>query len=159
FEIVSGVVGSDSWLLQIVDGCAVLNLNDCILDYPNIIARIREKCPRIDVLLTQFSYAVWAGNEDEPRQRAAAAREKLDSMARQISVLRPRTVIPFASFIWFAHEENRFMNDQVNRIGDVHSLLQQLGVESVVMFPGDRWAPGTPSASRDAIERYERCAE
>ena len=39
-------------------------------------------------------------------------------------------IIPFASFIWFSHAENAYMNDQINRIDTVYEHL--LNYESII---------------------------
>ncbi len=73
----------------------------------------------VDVLLTQFSYAAWKGGRDNKALRQAAAREKLVTVRRQIECLQPKFVIPFASFIYFSHADNFYLNnfDQQRRGG------------------------------------------
>jgi len=74
----------------------------------------------------------------------------------QIEELRPRWVIPFASFVWFCHEENYFMNDEMNRIRDVaQKIAANTAACPLVMYPGDSWEVGAPYDSEPAIARYE----
>ena len=42
----------------------ILNLNDCPLNEIDKIKEFKKKYGRFDLLLTQFSYAAWKGNED-----------------------------------------------------------------------------------------------
>ena len=61
-------------------------------------------------------------------------------MRRNIQIFEPSMFIPFASFIYFSHAENSFMNKAMNRIGDVYEFTtRRLGVSTVVLYPGDKW--------------------
>jgi hypothetical protein len=72
----------------------------------------------------------------------------------QTTALRPRHVVPFASYVWFCHEENYAQNDGANRIGDAHAAIEALGVRSVVLYPGETWNVGAEHLSGASIERY-----
>ncbi|HEY7114443.1 MAG TPA: MBL fold metallo-hydrolase, partial [Thermoanaerobaculia bacterium] len=99
----------DSWLLADADGRRILNLNDCIIDSPEKALSVRASTGQVDVLLTQFGYAQWLGNPDESALRAEAAREKLERIRIQAETFRPRFIIPFASYVYFSHEENQYL--------------------------------------------------
>jgi hypothetical protein len=74
----------------------------------------------------------------------------------QIQELQPRWVIPFASFVWFCHQENFFMNEEMNRIRDVaEKIAANTAATPLVMYPGDCWEVGAPYDSQPAIARYE----
>ena len=53
--------------------------------------------------------------------RQEAAEEKLYRIKIQYDVLKPSLVIPFASFVYFAKEENYYMNDKQNGVSQVRS--------------------------------------
>jgi len=146
----------DSWLAVRTPEATLLNLNDCIV-------RTKAQCDAIrglvggagvDVLLTQFSYASWAGNPDDGESRRRAAAEKLDRVRVQTASLAPRHVVPFASYVWFCHEENWFQNDGANRVDDAVAAVEAIGVRAVVLYPGETWDVGAPHDSRASIERY-----
>ena len=64
--------------------------------------------------------------------------------------------VPFASFIYFSHAENFFMNRAVNRIPDVNEFAtHELQVPTVVPYPGDHWEVDAPRDSSESIRRYE----
>jgi hypothetical protein len=107
------------------------------------------------VLLTQFSYACWVGNAADVAARRSAAHRKVDQLREQIRCFRPEFVVPFASFVWFCHEDNVHMNDSVNHVGPVAKAISDAGARPVVLYPGDRWVLGDDLASGSAIERYE----
>lgn len=109
----------------------------------------------VDVLFTQFGYANKVGNTEDVAFREKASKEKLQRISYQNQFLKPKTIVPFASFIYFCHEENSYMNEGMNRVDVVHDFIQnELGTECVVMYPGDEWQPHTPHDSQSSISKY-----
>lgn len=108
----------------------------------------------IDVLLTQYSYANWVGNPEDTELRRAEARQQLERIGLQIDVLEPRHVIPFASMVWFCHEENYYLNDGMNSVEDAHRFIDERGADCVVLYPGERWAVGERHDSEASLARY-----
>jgi UDP-MurNAc hydroxylase len=155
-RVVCGTVASDSWLLVESAEARVLNTNDCALPSDRDASAVRRMCGRrrVDVLLTQFSYANWCGNPDDAESHRAAASQKLDEMRRQIRIFEPGWVVPFASFIWFAHEENVHMNRHVNRVEGAARAISETGCQPVVLYPGDEWTVGIEHDPSAAIRRY-----
>jgi UDP-MurNAc hydroxylase len=144
----------DSWL-YLSDGRArVLNLNDCAVREASELRKLTADVGPLDLLLTQFSYAAWKGGPANAPYRAAAARQKLETVAAQTSVLRPRHVVPFASLIYFSNQENAYLNDRVNRPDDARATIVAAGAQPIILFPGDRWDSGEAYDDDDARERY-----
>lgn len=114
----------------------ILNLNDCPLNDINEIKRFRKDHGKFDLLLTQFSYAAWKGNEDNREYRKKAASEKIETMINQYNILECKKIIPFASFIYFSNKLNKFMNDQINQ---PHIFQEQLmsKIDSIILKPGE----------------------
>ena len=108
----------DSYCLVKVGQTAILNLNDCVVDNQVSAEEVRRnismKVTSIDILLTQFGYANWLGNEPDVNLRVAASRDKIRAIAIQFSELNPKVLIPFASFVYFSHRDNFYLNDQQN---------------------------------------------
>jgi hypothetical protein len=87
-----------------------------------------------------------------------AAREKLDWVRTQVRAFEPAYVIPFASFSYFSHEDNWYLNEAVNRVGSAAELiLSQTDAQAIVLYPGDHWNPrdDTPYDSESALDRYD----
>jgi hypothetical protein len=155
-EVLCGALADDSWLAVRSPGLTVLNVNDCVLKHRNDVAAIKALVGDVDVLLTQFSYAQWIGNAEETERRRADAREKFQRIRLQCEVLDPQIVIPFASYIYFSNRENFFMNDAVNRIGDICTFIEtDLGRKAVVLYPGESWRVPETADWRPAALRYE----
>jgi hypothetical protein len=147
----------DSWLCVHDGETTLLNLNDCAIDTAEDVERIRSQLGGlpIDVLFTQFSLSAWEGNPEEVERRRAGARCMLERAALQTRILSPRFVVPFASFVWFCHEENFYMNREMNRIDDAAGYLAgATSAAPVVLYPGDAWVVGAAHDSQASIERY-----
>lgn len=145
----------DSALLCEMGGTKVFNLNDCHFGEAPALNRIVRAHGTCDVLLTQFSYAAWKGGPENIAWRQAAAAEKLRGIRNQIAALRPRAVIPFASFVRFANEENAYLNDAVNRPADILAADPPMGAPVVVLRPGEEQ---DLSALRQAPESLDHWA-
>jgi hypothetical protein len=148
----------DSWSLFRGGGVAILNLNDCEFRDVASLRRLLARTGPIDVLLTQFSYAAWKGGRDKASLRRAAARQKLETLALQARVLKPRWVVPFASFVWFSHEENAHLNDGANPVSAVPAVLPE-GCEAVVMQPRDLWTVGEAWDNGPALDFWRERVE
>lgn len=135
-----------------------LNLNDAVAHHAPTLNLLRKHLDGvdIDVVMTQFSYANWEGNPDDVERRRRVAALKLDAMVAQTQAFEPRYVIPFASFVYFCHEENHYLNDEANRVGDAVAVLRdRTDAEPVVLYPGDTWTFGDEHDDAAAIERYD----
>jgi UDP-MurNAc hydroxylase len=146
----------DSWALIETADARILNLNDCVLNRPRDLRRLADRVGRIDVLLTQFSYANWIGGSGDIELRVQAAAEKLDWMRMQLAVLQPAACIPFASFVWFSHADNVYLNDCRNHVEDAVHVIEAAGARPVVLFPGQTWQVGEAHDPVPAIKRYEQ---
>lgn len=148
--------GGDSWLYTKSKGFSILNTNDCVINQRAAAQSIKDRVGAVDVLLAQFSYAQWEGNRRDREARRAAAQRKLEQLDVQIDIFKPRYIIPFASFIWFSHVENYYLNDEINRIGDVYNYLLQRsdGVIPIVLYPGESWEIGQHHQSSESVGKY-----
>jgi hypothetical protein len=157
FKLLCGRVGDDdSWLAMKTGKLTYLNLNDCVLSEKSDLKNIADIVGNVDVLLTQFSYASWAGNPDDIEARKLAARRKIDEMRKQIEALLPKWVVPFASYIYFSHADNFYMNDHVNQIDVVADFLAtEMNRIPIVLYPGDEWFSEDLHDNSNAIARYK----
>lgn len=135
----------------------ILNLNDCHIDDDKRARQILDQAGPCDVLLTQFSYAAWKGGPDNKAWREEAAAAKLDNIEVQARLLKPRVVIPFASFVSFSNARNAYLNDAINTPHDVLERFDGADFDIQVMKPGDVFT-GEVSAdmTRDALSFWDR---
>ncbi len=147
----------DSWLACQAEGIRLLDLNDCVLESRQQLRKIRNRFGPIDVLLSQFSYASWFGNADQPERWREVASIMSDQLLREIAEVTPRFTVPCASFIRFCHVENQHMNLHANQIADIAARIEKQGVSiPIVLYPGDRWTVGSTHDNEPAIEHYRR---
>ena len=145
----------DSWMSIQAEGQTLLNMNDCVFDRYSELETIKQANGKIDLLLSQFSFANWIGNPDDPASHRRQVERKRAEMARQIRLFQPTQFLPFASFVYFCHAENTYMNSSVHRIEDAYEFAaNELKVPTIVLYPGNRWEVGTPRNSDDALRRY-----
>lgn len=142
----------DSALIIRDNEVTLVNTNDCLLDSTQMNRLSKLAGENVDVLLTQFSYASYVGETYEERQDHAM--RKLRQIDEQVEHFAPKHVIPFASFVYFCHEENFYMNDAVNGVDLVHEHINHGPSSSVVLYPGDEWFVGSNHDSTEAICRY-----
>jgi hypothetical protein len=146
----------DSWSLYGSATAKILNLNDCIVKTPADLRVLKKRVGHIDVLLTQFSYAGWVGDRHNKSLRELAARRRLEVVRAQLEHLQPTYVIPFASFVWFCHDENAYLNDSVNRISAFLSTCATTSAIPVVLAPMECWIVGNRHDNTAAIDFWER---
>jgi UDP-MurNAc hydroxylase len=111
-KIICGRNGQiDSWMGIECEGQKLLNMNDCVYDRVSEIEHIRKIFGQPEVLFTQFSYANWVGNRGDAASQRQAAQDKRTEMRKQTQIFEPKQIVPFASFVWFCHQENFYMNE------------------------------------------------
>lgn len=154
-SIMTDSIADDSWIAYKTPSGTVLNLNDCVVEDQRTLNTIHRLVGPLEVLLTQFSYANWVGNPEDFELRQGAARIRLDTFIAQVQALRPRYVVPFASFIYFANEENWHFNDSMNTVDRAVARIQEETTATpVVLYPGDVWQYGREHDNAPALERY-----
>ena len=158
FSITCGkMVGIDSWLLYETSDFKLLNINDCVISNRKLCESVKKTTGEVDVLMSQFSYANWKGNPDDIKIREKSAREKLNRIKIQADVFKPKYTIPFASFVYFSHDENKYMNDSINTISTAHQYINDnTDSESIVMYPEDTWDFKSKFDSEKSIKLYEK---
>ena len=158
FSITCGkMVGIDSWLLYETKGFKLLNINDCVINNKKVCESVKKTTGEVDVLMSQFSYANWKGNPDDKEIRERSAREKLNRIKVQTEFFSPKYTIPFASFVYFSHDENKYMNDSINTISTAHEYINNnTDSESIVMYPGDIWNFESKFNNEKSIKLYDK---
>ena len=127
----------DSGLLIDSHGDKILNLNDCEITTPSRVKEVFSLTGKVDVLLTQFSYAAWKGGIKNKQWRVNAAQEKINTIKLQTETFQPKYLIPFASFFYFSNKENFYLNDSANRPEQLEDKLQKYSEKLTIMAPND----------------------
>ena len=125
----------DSGLAIRTSDKTIINVNDCQFEDDLACKELLAITGECDILVTQFSYASWKGGIENVDWRKLAAREKIDTMKLQASYLKPKMIIPFASFIYFSNKANFYLNDAHNTPSDVIQGFVDTDVKVNVMMP------------------------
>ena len=140
--------GHDSWICYKSNDMTIVNINDCEFSKQEQLMDVVRTVGKVDLLLTQFSFAGSPGNEQ-------AALEKREKLKLQANVLKPRFLIPFASFVWFCHEENYYMNKSINKIGDMYTYIKEnTTAQPVILYPGETWQLFEEHDSLASVTKY-----
>ena len=129
--------GSDSLSVIKIKDKIIINTNDCVIsekDLEKIVSKLNINDSYI--LLTQFSYASWIGNPSEKHKREIASKKKLNQIEKQIEYFKPKITIPFASFIYYSHNENKYMNDSITDLDKVKNLIKASNSRPIFLYPG-----------------------
>jgi len=126
--------GYDSCIL-IDDGTVkFLNVNDSQLDKEDEITKLVQHTP-IDLISIQFHYANWAGNQDDDEIPEFKRQNAVNRIKKICEICGTTDVILFASFIYYAHEENFFWNQPFSHIKKTIEELQSAGINPILMIP------------------------
>src|SRR5262245_25139 len=152
-SIMCGSVGTlDSFLAVKSTSSTVLNVNDCEIS-PWATRTAARSIGPVDVLLTQFSIANWVGNPGDTE--VTATEDVLRRMRFYICSFKPRVTIPFASFVYFSHDENRHMNAWINTPDHVHEQLSVTPTQLQFLYNDDSWSNKDGFCMHgDPLERY-----
>jgi hypothetical protein len=122
-----------------------------------MLQEVKDKLGHIDALYTQFGYANWVGNENDKTGPKIARNIIKDQLTKQVEVLKPTYIIPFASFIYFCHEENQYWNQDTIKIKESYKFLQTLPCKTFVFYPEDNWVVGENfTLNQQNIDLYEK---
>ena len=151
----------DSWALIEVDGKKILNANDCILETPDRVQDIKNITDTVDILFTQFSYANWVeGGVSDSSSRASLANEKLERIRMQADVLKPSSIVPFASMVRFCHTENSYMNDEINTPKQTVNFIESnTRSKAFLMVPYENWNGESSKNNQPAVQFWEKAYE
>ncbi|CAA0147291.1 MBL fold metallo-hydrolase [Tenacibaculum maritimum] len=146
----------DSWL-AVNDGYrTLLNMND-VATYTTKkeLENIHKIVGSIDILMTQFSYASWAGNKEDSSFRKKLCAQKKEAISMQSNVFKPKFTIPFASFVWFCREENFYANNDANKIEDILTFIENKTESTpILLYPGDTWNLSKEIDNTTALNKY-----
>lgn len=128
----------DSWLSLSYNGETFLNLNDCIL-FSDIteLTNIKDSLGKISSMAVQFSFANWTGNKNDRSIRKKAKLRTFQSLEKIFDILKPENIIPFASFSYFSHEENFYLNKNAIEIDELLEAFYNRNI--TVLKIGDTW--------------------
>ena len=145
----------DSALACNVDGVNLINLNDCPIHEEEDLLKFKKLHGIFDILITQFGYAAWKGGKQNIGWRKKAAKEKIETVFKQSKILECKTVIPFASFIYFSNEINKYLNDSINYPNEVKDYLTKRGVNTIFLAPKEKQSLSSLKQSEESLNFWQ----
>ena len=122
-----------------------------------MLQEVKDKLGSVDALYTQFGYANWVGNKGDLTGPKIAREIIEDQLTKQVEILKPKYIIPFASFVYFCHKENQYWNENAIRINESYNFLKTLPCETFIFYPEDDWIVGQDwSLNNTNIDLYEK---
>lgn len=144
----------DSALAVIDDEHVALNVNDARISTGECRLILKD-LGHVDALLNQFSLAAYAGFEPPQPHLQKRARQILKNVSAVHRSLGATVTIPFASFIYFSSEDNKYVNPFANTVHDAYDHLSRNGQAAVALYPGDTYEVGSVHDSAHALRRYD----
>ena len=115
--------------------------------------KLAEICGPVDIVATQFSYASKQG--DIGKDWIDDARSyHLERLNIKLANLEAEYVLPFASFVYWSHQENCYLNEGVIRVDEAAGEIEKNGQRPIVMYPGDQWEVGADWDNSRALSSY-----
>ena len=126
--------GFDSFFIYKTNtGQTIVNMNDYQVKDASELEKLNET--NVDYLFSQFTYANWAGNKDDDMLPKKAQRIINDRLSIQFKVFKPKTWIPSASYIYFSHEENFYMNKHTPSFSSIKAFAESKNINCVFPTP------------------------
>jgi hypothetical protein len=129
--------GHDNSIVLAVDRMILLNQNDHYTS-EDIVKKINQLYPKIDFLFTQFSLAGYYGNsDDKDRIKKNGYNFHIHRLLHYANVFNPKIVIPFASYVYFCHYYNQYLNDYIVTPQVAFKALNKAGFKVFLPYYGD----------------------
>lgn len=124
FTITAFPEGHDSALVYRIGDAVICNQNDAYLD-DEVLPRMKQMFPKIDLWLFQFSLAGYYGNSTEPNAIIEKGTKfHIDKFIRYQNYLQPKMSVPFASYVYFCKQYNDYINDYAVSLNDLLPLTK-----------------------------------
>jgi UDP-MurNAc hydroxylase len=144
----------DSALAVMNQGQVIFNANDARIGV-GACKRILKDLGHVDVLLSQFSLAAYAGFEPHENFLPQRAKQILENVSSTHGALGANVTIPFASFMYFSALDNKYINDFTNSARNAVDHLNRRGQRTAVLYPGDTYEVGAEHDSSRALARFD----
>ena len=127
-------VGHDNALVFKLGSKTLLNQNDAYLKDSQAM-EIKKKHPNIDAWFMQFSLAgFYANKTDEESLQKNGKDFHINKFEHYQNIFKPKTSIPFASFVYFCKKYNSYMNDWIVTLDEIEEVSQH---PLQILFYGD----------------------
>lgn len=137
FSVANFPTGHDSAYVIKHGGRILLNQNDCKLSQQQC-SLIKSLYPNIDYYLMQFSLAGFYANKKNKEKLLSAKTSHIEMIENYRQFFNPTTTIPFASFVYFCREENKFLNDYIVGLDELSEDYQLVSYMDKILLQDHR---------------------
>lgn len=117
----------DNSIVLSTDEITILNQNDHYTARETV-SKINQRYPDIDLLFTQFSLAGYYGNsDDEEAIIKNGPTFHIERLLQYTNDFKPKVVVPFASYVYFCHPFNSYLNKYIVTPKAVSEALSKCG--------------------------------
>jgi hypothetical protein len=145
----------DSALAVLGQSQVIFNANDARISVGECRGILND-IGHVDVLLSQFSLAAYAGFEPHEKYLPQRAKQILANVSSVHRALDAKVTIPFASFMHFSSLDNKYVNNFANSARDASGYLKRHSQHAVVLYPGDSYEVGAVHDSSRALEQFDQ---
>jgi len=145
----------DSALAVLGQSQVIFNANDARISVGECYGILND-VGHVDVLLSQFSLAAYAGFEPHEKYLPQRAKQILENVSSVHRALDAKVTIPFASFMYFSSFDNKYVNSFVNSARGAYRYLERQGQHAAVLYPGDSYEVGAAHDSSCALGQFDQ---
>ena len=130
--------GHDNTIVIDTPDGTIINQNDHYTP-KNLVKSIKAQYKNIQYFFTQFSLAGYYGNRDDPQKIKNDGTEFHLSRLLEYSIeFAAKVTVPFASYVYFSHEYNKYLNEHIVSPKRVHSELTRHNIPHQIVWYGDK---------------------
>ena len=145
----------DSALAVLGQRQVIFNANDARISVGECKGILND-IEHVDVLLSQFSLAAYAGFEPREKYLPQRAKQILENVSSVHRALDAKVTIPFASFMYFSSLDNKYVNNFANSVRHTDGFLRRRGQRTAVLYPGDTYEVGAEHDSSHALAQFDQ---
>ncbi len=145
----------DSALAVLGQRQVIFNANDARISVGECRGILND-IEHVDVLLSQFSLAAYAGFEPREKYLPQRAKQILENVSSVHRALDAKVTIPFASFMYFSSLDNKYVNNFANSVRHTDGFLRRRGQRTAVLYPGDTYEVGAEHDSSHALAQFDQ---
>ena len=119
------------------DSKVILNVNDtdlCRYD----LRKIKSDIGKVDMILTQFSFATYNGNSDINAETRKMRKDMIDSFVEEHKHFEAKVSVPFASYSYFCTHDNNILNEYKTKPSMLKKVLSENKLNNKFLLPGQK---------------------
>ncbi len=144
--------GHDSALVYEVGDKIICNQNDAYLNH-STMNTLKNMYPKMDLWLFQFSLAGYYGNSTEPEKiKTNGTQFHINKFIEYQNFFQPSMSIPFASYVYFCKEHNKYINEYSVKLIDI---LNNVNHQTQIPFYNEEISLNSIDSNIDHLNKWD----